>query len=29
MLLDDKTLDAIQEPEGFRFSVGEGNAPIA
>jgi iron-sulfur cluster assembly protein len=28
-LLDDKTLDAIQEPEGFRFSVGEGQAPIS
>jgi hypothetical protein len=27
--LDDKTLDAIQEPEGFRFSVGEGQAPIS
>lgn len=30
MLLDDKTLDAIQETEGFRFSVGEeGGAPLA
>ena len=27
LLLDDKVLDAVQETEGFRFSVGEQGGP--